>query len=337
MPHLCTCILSFSAAVIPKLSQKLTDKLLLSMSNHNGFIQFNQQHLPISFMELSNPTGKYVYRIFIRLFNLFSRKGYIKVVGNTCAPGLIFPEIDLSATAKDVIPNKNDCGILVTNVLGNRDFKNATTIPADPFMVVYLDSALLNLQDYLNSFSSKYRVRAQKVLKNSQPITKQSLEELPPNEWIAKCGQLLNHSLQNKTVAIGQNLSELIHCYQKSLGMQYKVNGYFLEGQLVGFISFIVDENHVHATHLGIDENLPFHYSLYQRMMYDLIDYGIHHQMSTINIGRTATEIKSTVGAKPVENSFVIFSKNWLMKSLLKLYAKYIHRPSEYVLRNPFK
>jgi hypothetical protein len=307
------------------------------MSNHNGYLQFNQQQLPISFMELSHPTGKYVYRIFIKLFNLFSRKGYIKVVGNTCAPGLIFPNIDESTTAEEIIPNKNDCGILVTNVLGNPQFKHATAIPADPFMVVYLNPDLQNLQDYFSTFSSKYRVRAQKVLKNSQPITMKSLEDLPPNEWVAKCGQLLNHSLQNKTVTIGQNLAELIHCFQKSLGKQYKVNGYFLEGQLVGFISHIIDEKHIHATHLGIDENLPLNYSLYQRMMYDLIECGIQNQITTINIGRTATEIKSTVGAKPVENSFVIFSKNWIMKSILKIYAKYIHHPSKYVLRNPFK
>ena len=138
-------------------------------------------------------------------------------------------------------------------------------------------------------------------------------------------------------MAIGQNLAELLHCYQKSLGQQFKVNGYFLEGQLVGFISYIVDEDHIHATHLGIDENLPLHYSLYQRMMYDIIEFAIENHVKTVNIGRTATEIKSTLGAKPVENSFVIFSKNSFMKWLLEIYAKYIHKPTEYVIRNPFK
>lgn len=288
-------------------------------------------------MELSKPTGKYVYRIFIRLFNLFSRKGYIKVVGNTCAPGLLFPQINTQTRAEDLILSKNECGILVANVLGNEKFQHATAIPADPFMVVHINTEINTLKDYLNTFSSKYRVRAQKVLKNSQDIQKQSLENLPPNEWIAKCAQLLNHSLQNKTVAIGQNLAELLHCYQKSLGQQFKVNGYFLEGQLVGFISFIVDEDHIHATHLGIDENLPLNYSLYQRMMYDIIEFAIENRIKTINIGRTATEIKSTLGAKPVENTFVIFSKNSFMKWLMNIYAKHIHKPTEYVIRNPFK
>jgi len=307
------------------------------MSNHSGFIQINHHNLPVSFVELSKPTGKYVYRIFVRLFNIFSRKGNIKVIGNTCAPGIFFPKIEPSTRAEDLIQNKNECGILLVNVLGNEKFHFATTITADPFMVININDGVTSLKDYLNTFSSKYRVRAQKVLKNSQEIKNQSLENLPPNEWIAKCAKLLNHSLQNKTVAIGQNLAELIHCYQKSLGQQFKVTGYFLEGQLVGFISYIVDDNHIHATHLGIDEKLPLNYSLYQRMMYDIIEFATKNNIKTINIGRTATEIKSTLGAKPIENSFVIFSKNSFLKLIIKIYGKYIHKPEDYVIRNPFK
>ncbi len=271
------------------------------------------------------------------MFNLFSKKGYIKVLGNACAPGLIFPEIPENISPEEIISNKNECGILVANILGNQKFEHGTVIPADPFMLISLSEDIKNLDDYLNTFSSKYRVRAHKVLKNSHPIVLKPLQSLPPNEWVAQCAKLLNHSLQNKTVAIGQNMSELIHCYQKSLSQHFLVNGYFLEGQLVGFISFIVDEKHIHATHLGIDENLPLNYSLYQRMMYDLIDFGINNKIQTINIGRTATEIKSTVGAKPIENSFVIFSKNKFMHLIVKIYAKHIHKPNQYTLRNPFK
>jgi hypothetical protein len=323
--------------VIPQISQKLTEKLLLSMPNHQGTIHLNGQNLPLSFMELSKPTGKYVYRIFMKLFNLFSRKGYIRVVGNTCAPGLIFPNIPRNSNSSQFIQSENSCGVLVANVLGTEKFTNATTILAEPFMLVKIDPNLQTLKDYFNQFSSKYRVRAQKVLKNSHEIEFKTLNNYPSNDWISQCGKLLYHSLQNKTIAIGQNLSELIHCYQKTLGNQFKVHGYFLEGHLVGFISYIEEDNHIHATHLGIDENLPLTYSLYQRMMYDLIEYGILNQKHTINIGRTATEIKSTLGAVPIENSFVLFTKSKSLRFLMNLYANQIHKAPHYTLRNPFK
>lgn len=307
------------------------------MPNHQGTIHLNGQNLPLSFMELSKPTGKYVYRIFMKLFNLFSRKGYIRVVGNTCAPGLIFPNIPRNSNSSQYIQSENSCGVLVANVLGTEKFTNATTILAEPFMLVKIDPNLQTLKDYLNQFSSKYRVRAQKVLKNSHEIEFKTLNNYPSNDWISQCGKLLYHSLQNKTIAIGQNLSELIHCYQKTLGNQFKVHGYFLEGHLVGFISYIEEDNHIHATHLGIDENLPLTYSLYQRMMYDLIEYGILNQKHTINIGRTATEIKSTLGAVPIENSFVLFTKSKSLRFLMNLYANHIHKAPHYTLRNPFK
>ena len=307
------------------------------MPNHQGTIHLNGQNLPLSFMELSKPTGKYVYRIFMKLFNLFSRKGYIRVVGNTCAPGLIFPNIPRNSNSSQFIQSENSCGVLVANVLGTEKFTNATTILAEPFMLVKIDPNLQTLKDYFNQFSSKYRVRAQKVLKNSHEIEFKTLNNYPSNDWISQCGKLLYHSLQNKTIAIGQNLSELIHCYQKTLGNQFKVHGYFLEGHLVGFISYIEEDNHIHATHLGIDENLPLTYSLYQRMMYDLIEYGILNQKHTINIGRTATEIKSTLGAVPIENSFVLFTKSKSLRFLMNLYANQIHKAPHYTLRNPFK
>jgi hypothetical protein len=323
--------------LIPQINPELTEKLLLSMPNHYGTLNANGTSFPISFMELSKPTGKYVYRVFIKLFNLFGRKGYIRIIGNACAPGIAFPDLHNIKT-KDLLTNtENNCGVLIANILGHEKYELGSTIPAEPFMVIYLPNNLASIQDYLQLLSSKYRVRAQKVLKNSSDISSKTLHDLPPNEWIAQCGKLLYHSLQDKTIAIGQNLSQLIHCYQKSLGSNFKVLGYYLDGKIVGFISFIEDDKMIHATHLGIDMQLPLTYSLYQRMMYDLVGYSTENKITFINLGRTATEIKSTIGAVPVENSFVIFTKSPILHFINKFYTKYIHKKPEYILRNPFK
>jgi len=323
--------------LIPQISPELTDKLLLSMPNHYGTINLNGTSFPISFMELSKPTGKYVYRVFIKLFNLFGRKGYIRIIGNACAPGIAFPDLS-NIKAKELLSStENNCGVLIANILGHEKYELGTTIPAEPFMVISLNENLTSIQEYLQLFSSKYRVRAQKVLKNSHDIVAKPLHDLPPNEWISQCGKLLYHSLQDKTIAIGQNLSQLIHCYQKSLGSNFKVFGYYLDGKIVGFISFIQEGKILHATHLGIDMQLPLTYSLYQRMMYDLVSYSIENKITFINLGRTATEIKSTIGAVPVENSFVIFTKNPILHFINKCYTKFIHKKPEFILRNPFK
>jgi hypothetical protein len=323
--------------LIPQITPELAEKLLLSMPNHYGTINVNGTSFPISFMELSKPTGKYVYRVFIKLFNLFGRKGYIRIIGNAGAPGIIFPNLANIKSKELVYNTENNWGVLIANILGYEKFELGTTIPSEPFMIIQLKDELLSIQDYLQLFSSKYRVRAQKVFKNSQDISSIPLHDLPPNEWISQCGKLLYHSLQDKTIAIGQNLSQLIYCYQKSLGSNFKVFGYYLNGNIVGFISFIQDGKILHASHLGIDMQLPLSYSLYQRMMYDLVSYSIENNLTFINFGRTATEIKSTIGAIPVENSFVIFTKSPILHFINEFYAKYIHKKPEYILRNPFK
>jgi hypothetical protein len=330
-------LIFISNHLIPQISPQLTDKLLLSMPNHYGTIAVNGTTFPISFMELSKPTGKYVYRVFIKLFNLFGRKGYIRIIGNACAPGITFPNLTNIKTKELLNNTENNCGVLIANVLGHEKYEFGSTIPAEPFMVIYLNDNLSSIQDYLQLFSSKYRVRAQKVLKNSNAIISKPLHDLPPNDWISQCGKLLYHSLQDKTIAIGQNLSQLIHCFQKSLGSNFKVFGYYLDGKIVGFISFIQDNNIIHATHLGIDMQLPLSYSLYQRMMYDLVSYSIENKITFINLGRTATEIKSTIGAVPIENSFIIFTKSPILHFINKFYTKYIHKNPEFILRNPFK
>ena len=88
--------------MIQQINPELTDKLLLSMPNHYATIAVNGTTFPVSFMELSKPTGKYVYRVFIKLFNLFGRKGYIRIIGNACAPGIAFPNLS-NIKAKELL------------------------------------------------------------------------------------------------------------------------------------------------------------------------------------------------------------------------------------------
>jgi hypothetical protein len=203
--------------------------------------------------------------------------------------------------------------------------------------VLNLNPLWTNTKEYLAEMSSKYRVRAQKVLSVSGELTKTKLSDLPSNEWIAPCSALLYQSLQDKTIAIGKNLADLLHCYTKSLGTKFHVFGYHLNGELVGFISCITDENNLFAMHLGMKKGLNEDLKLYQRMLFDLVEFGIENQAKSINFGRTGTEIKSCLGAQPVENSFVVFTRSKFLLSLFRVYLKYFRSSKSYIIREPFK
>jgi hypothetical protein len=55
-----------------------------------------------------------------------------------------------------------------------------------------------------------------------------------------------------------------------------------------------------------------------------------------VNLGRTASEIKTTVGAKPHELLCYIKPQNTVSKLILKPFMQFL-QPTEWIPRNPFK
>ena len=305
------------------------------MPNFGGSVSCDSGSFPVSYLELSKPTGKYVYRWVLKLVSKISAKGFIQYSGNACTPGLHFPFINPNK-GLDQFQTQN-CGVLIVNVLGSDTYRDATRIPAEPFMNLTLDPNWKSLDDYLAAMSSKYRVRNKKVLRVSSSLECKLLSNQAPSDWVAGCARLLGKTLKQKTLAISPNLSEMLFNFARSLKEDFKVWGYFHQGELIGFISAITTDQQVFAMHLGINEEFSEEFSLYQRMMMDTIDWCITHNKSSLCMGRTSTEIKSTLGAVPIENSFLFYSKSRILKTLFAFYSKYIHQPKSYTIRRPFK
>jgi hypothetical protein len=305
------------------------------MPNYGGNTTCDSGSFSVSYLELSKPTGKYVYRWILQLISKISAKGFIQYSGNACTPGLHFPSINSTKGIEQF--HSIHCGLLIVNVLGKQPHKDAIQIPGEPFMNLNIPQQWKSLDDYLGAMSSKYRVRNKKVLSVSQSIEKKLLSDLPTSEWIAACARLLGKTLKQKTLAISPNLSEMLFNYSRSLKDDFKVWGYYHNDQLIGFISAITSDKNVFAMHLGINEAYAEEFSLYQRMMIDTIEWCIENKKASLCMGRTSTEIKSTLGATPVDNSFLFYSKSRAIRSLLRFYANYVYQPKTYTIRKPFK
>jgi len=70
--------------------------------------------------------------------------------------------------------------------------------------------------------------------------------------------------------------------------------------------------------------------------LYDLIDQAIQSGHQTINYGRTANEIKSTIGAVPQKMICYMKHRNIVMNQLVGILLK-VFKPKEWEQRNPFK
>lgn len=317
--------------------QSSIQTLFESMPNYAGTLTQQNGKLPLSFLELSRPTGKYIARIWLAAVNFFFKKGFIRVVGNTCAPGVYWADIEPDLGFGQFGNSEQSCGALVVNVMNHDTYADAVGFQAEPYMVFESKSEWNDLTDALAAMSSKYRVRNQKVLKSTADFTWRELQDLPASEWLATCSLFLQQTLAEKTVALTGNLNELLWQYHRILKKNFKVRGYYLNDELIGFVSYIEDGPEWHAMHMGMDRSTGDQYPLYQRMFLDLIDSSIAAKTQRLYMGRTATEIKSTLGAIPLDNQFLVFVKFGWLRYLTHLYKRFIYRAPAYTLRRPFK
>jgi hypothetical protein len=72
-------------------------------------------------------------------------------------------------------------------------------------------------------------------------------------------------------------------------------------------------------------------------MLYDMIGCSIHNGFKRINFGRTALEIKSSVGAKPEQLYGWMQHQNKLINRNLEFFFKLLEPEVKWIGRNPFK
>ncbi len=211
---------------------------------------------------------------------------------------------------------------------------NRMDIEADMSMV--LPDAWHNFEDYLGAISSKYRVRARKILQVSAELTTQ---EMGLTEIETQLDRLF-YLYQIVADKADFNIAKFPKSYfldQKRLSPDtYKVFGYYLNGVLVGFMSLFIQPHRAEVHYCGIDYSINKELNLYQRMLYDMVRYGIEHRLHKLHFGRTAPEVKSTIGAIPQPMYGYIRHRNTAVNYIISLFTSRL-KPREYILRSPFK
>ena len=117
---------------------------------------------------------------------------------------------------------------------------------------------------------------------------------------------------------------------------EFSLYGYFLENRLVAFRSSIETTNKLIAHYVGFDSEINAEAKIYQRMLFDYVEEGITKQLPAIHLGRTALEIKSTVGAEGENYSLLFHSDNWFYRTVGNYYVKRLSA-TIYEARSPFK
>ena len=206
----------------------------------------------------------------------------------------------------------------------------------EPNMVLHLNDDWKSFDDYLAALKTKFRVKARKALKLSaalkiENVTADRLKDLLP-EMTALYKTVATKSSFN----LGDFNLETYKSLKDNLGESYFLRAYWLEDKLVGFLSGIFNNKSLDAHFVGLDYVRNKKYAIYQRMLYDYILLGIKQDVKTINFGRTASEIKSSVGAVPQDLTIYLRHKKTITNRILSLFLKRI-QPSDFKQNHPFK
>jgi len=223
--------------------------------------------------------------------------------------------------------------LLITDKL--KDF-NYHPFSVEPNMVLTLDENWQNFDDYLASMKTKFRVKARKAYKQSSAIR---IEEVTKEDLVNQLPQitaLYKKVASNADFNLGDFNLETYTKLKEKFGENYILKTYWLNHKIVGFISGIINQNSLDAHFVGINYELNREYAIYQRMLYDYIEIAISKKLKTINFGRTASEIKSSVGAEPRDLTMYFRHKKSITNRILKLFLQRI-QPTPFQQKFPFK
>ena len=206
----------------------------------------------------------------------------------------------------------------------------------EPNMVLKLEHTWVGLDDYLSALKTKFRVKAKKALKLSEALKIEDVTVGRLKDLLPEMKTLYKTVATKSSFNLGDFNMNTYKILKDNLGDAYFLRAYWLEDKLVGFLSGIFNQNSLDAHFVGIDYARNKEYAIYQRMLYDYILIGIQKKVTMINFGRTASEIKSSVGAVPQDLTIYLRHKKTITNRILSLFLKRI-QPSEFKEKHPFK
>ena len=216
-------------------------------------------------------------------------------------------------------------------------FKDDLRFSVQPNMVLALSDAWKSEQDYVNAMSKKYRTQFKRCRTKAKGVEKKELclEEIIEQE--EKLQELYLHVASNATFNTFYLPKQHFSALKQKLLSDFMLVGYFLDEQLIGFKTMIRNGDVLDTYFLGYDDTIQKEKMLYLNMLYDMTSHAIHNGFSKIIFGRTALEIKSSIGAKPEEIIGLMKHSSKIINRFLPFFFNYLEPKTVWQERNPFQ
>lgn len=192
------------------------------------------------------------------------------------------------------------------------------------------------LELYKNNLHSKYRVRMNKVYQLNHETETIDINVSNFNQYKESIEQLFKQVTSNSKFKLINIDAHYFYSFLENCNEKFKIIGFVHNGKLVGFISYFILEYVVEVHYIGLDYQYNESHKTYNYMLYKMLELGLSERKKVICFGRTAQEIKSTLGAYPINVYGYLKIRNTFLNQLAPMFLSRLV-PKAWVQRNPFK
>ena len=223
------------------------------------------------------------------------------------------------------------------DVFKKTDFANQFQFSTQPNMIFRIRNHWNSEQDYIAALSKKYRDQYKRARKKADGVVKRKLKLEEIIKYEETIYELYIHVAKDahfNTFFLAKNHFRI---FKELLKDKFLFYGYFIGENLVGFNTIVKNGVVMDTYFLGYDDTIQREKMLYLNMLYDIIAYSINQGFKEIIFARTALEIKSSVGAKPLEMFGFAQHANPVVNYLFEKIFDYLEPKLDWKERNPFK
>ena len=216
-------------------------------------------------------------------------------------------------------------------------FKKDLKFTSQPNMIFHINPAWAHEDDYVMALTKKYRDQFKRSRNKALGIEKRklTLDEIEDQQDIIY--DLYLHVAENAPFNTFYLPKNHFYVLKEKLKDDFMLYGYFIDGKLIGFNTLIKNGKSLDTYFLGYDEKIQKEKMLYLNMLYDMIACGISLKFENIIFGRTALEIKSSVGATDTPMFGFMQHSQPLINQFLGRIFNYLEPETAWKRRSPYK
>jgi hypothetical protein len=193
------------------------------------------------------------------------------------------------------------------------------------------------MTDYEQALSSRYRMRYRKAKERFGLLKFASMSASELIRYKAVMQQMLNEVMERSQFKLAFPDIDYMHTLLRRFPDNFYVTGIFKGEELLGYCSAYRDGDILIACFVGMDKNYLRPHDLYLNILYHLVGLAIQFRVKKLHFGRTAMEIKSSVGAEP--RAMFLFVKHvcFVWNTLVHMAVKILSENPQWICRHPFR